>query len=496
MARLVIRGGTGVSLSEGTGPCVVGRLQSCGLQLKEEPSSSRKHFEVERQGPRWFVHDLGSRNGTLLNGTRVNGRAFLTHGDQICVGETVMDFESAPAKLSAGAVVGGAVIEALVGRSLVGTLYRAKQGGLERPVIVELVDPDLAADPEFARRCQQRARAAGSFEHPSIQAIYDTSSTPECLYTIYELCPGEPLEQLMARAAFDRTRSLTLLAELAAALAHMHSKGRRHGALTAANVIVDGQSIKLAGQGDTERLREHRSDATIQAAYASPEEAQGGAGSDASDVYSLGVVAFRLLVGRLPYEGRPKDVVKLHASAEPVVTPPELDEDLADLIEDLLSKVPSGRPSASEAVEQLRSLLEGKRRKKGGRTSARRKKGGRTSGRKKKTSGRQSASGRQKKTSGRQSASGRQKKTSGREEKTLAAPQAKKKLSSSSSSARLARSESSARLRQVAPSAAPPPPPDSGGVTVLRLILLVVGYVLMGVAASLAVRIGLRILDA
>ena len=495
MARLVIRGGAGVSLPEGTGPCVVGRLQSCGLQLKDEPSSSRKHFELERHQSRWFVHDLGSRNGTLLNGTRVNGRAPLIHGDQIRVGETVMDFESAVPTLGAGAVVGGAKIETLVGRSRVGTLYRAKQGGLERPVVVEVVDPDLAADPDFARECQQRARVAGSFEHPSIQAVYDTSATAECFYTIYELCPGEPLDVLMTRVAFDRARSLNLLAQLAGALAHIHAKGKRHGALTAASVIVHGETLKLAGQGETQRLRDHRSDAPLQAAYAAPEEAKGAAGSAASDVYSLGVVAFRLLVGRLPYDGRPKDVVRLHASAEPIALPPELDDDLADLFEALLSKAPPERPSAAEAAEQLSALVDGPRRKKGGRASARRKKGGRGSARQKKTSGRNSSSSARlkKKASGRHgTSSGRlQKKGSGRQPPP---PPAKKNLSSSSSSGRLKRSKSSDQLRAMAPSATHAVP-DSGGASVLRLILLIVGYVLIGVAASLAVRIGLRALD-
>ena len=185
MARLVENGGAGVNLVGGQ-TCVVGRLQTCGLQLKNEPQSSRQHFEIERHGSRWVLHDLGSRNGTLLNGERVEGRASLTHGDVIRVGVTAMTFEAAPSPLLPGTNLGSCELLRFLARTPAGSSYAAKQGSLERVVVVEVVDPDLAGDPEFRAQYQARARLAGSFDHPAIQAVYDTSSGGEQLYTVFE----------------------------------------------------------------------------------------------------------------------------------------------------------------------------------------------------------------------------------------------------------------------------------------------------------------------
>jgi serine/threonine protein kinase len=367
VARLVvIEGKAPAPVRElGEGPCVVGRLASCGLQL-EEPQASRKHFQVERRGSRWALVHLASTNKTLLNGEAVEGEALLSDGDQVRVGDTVVAFRSAPEPLPGGTRVGSVTVVEEVGRSPAGGLYVGRQGALEREVLLEVVDPDLARDPAFRRRYEARARAAGALEHACVQAVFDTSSAQvegqgERLYTVFEACPGVPLERrLETGPAFDREAGLAVLRDLAQGLAHVHARGQVHGVLSPLCVVVDGARVKLAGLGEPPgaRLEAHRRDAELLARYASPEEARGGTPTAASDVYALGVLALHLLTGQPPYEGAADDVLAAHAAATPVPLPGALEPELAQLLGRALAKVPGARPGAAEVERELAQLIE------------------------------------------------------------------------------------------------------------------------------------------
>lgn len=450
MARLIVEQGKAPEPIRHLGelPCVVGRLASCGLQL-DEPQSSRKHFQIERRGAGYALVDLGSTNGTYLNHDRVVGEAPLRHGDRIRVGETVVAFESAAEPLASGARVGGVEVVSASGRSESGALYLGRQGTLDREVLLEVVDPSLAQDAAFRRAYEARARQAGALEHACVQAVFDTSSDRDLLYTVFEACPGVPLaRRLETGPAFDRPAALAVVRDLAQALAHVHARGQRHGVLSPAAVMVDGSRVKLTGLGEPAgaRLRKHRQDAALQARYASPEEARGEPATARSDVYSLGAIAFHLLVGRPPVEGggKPADVLERHASPDPLEVPASLDAGVAALLSAMLHKAPEARPDAAEVERRAAELLV--RRRPGPSESARRREGV-TAGDPKRESGRREVGG---------------------------GP----------------RKGDSARAPRLADRAPPPPP----SLLPLRLVLIVTGYALVVFAASLATRIALRYL--
>lgn len=448
MARLVVEQGKSPEPIRHLGefPCVVGRLASCGLQL-EEPQSSRKHFQVERRGAGYVLVDLGSTNGTYLHHDRVQGEAPLRHGDRIRVGETVIVFEAAPEPLAPGARVGSVEVVAHQGRSECGTLYQGRQGALEREVLLEVVDPDLAQDPAFRRAYEARARQAGALEHAYVQAVFDAASDGTLLYTVFEACPGQPLaRRLETGPAFDRSTALSVVRDLAQALAHVHARGQRHGVLSPAAVMLDGARVKLTGLGEAPgaRLRKHRPDAPLQARYASPEEARGEPPTERSDVYSLGAIAFHLLVGRPPYEAaKPADVLQQHASPDPVDVPASLEPAVAGLLSAMLAKAPDERPDAAEVERRVGELL-GKRRP-GPAESARRRE---------------------------------------------VAPAAEPRRESGRREAPARARGDSARAPRPADRPSPPPPT----LVPLRLLLVFTGYGLIVLAASIATRIALRFL--
>lgn len=362
MARLVVVEGKAPEPIRHLGEfsCTVGRLASCGLQL-EEPQSSRKHFQVDRRGPGYVLVDLGSTNPTFLNHDRVQGEAPLRHGDRIRVGETVVVFEAAPDPLRKGARVGTVEVVEPRGRSEHGTLYLGRQGSLDREVLLEVVDPALAQDPAFKKSYEARARQAGALEHASVQAVFDTAVDREHLYTVFEACPGVPLaRRLESGPAFDREAALSIVRDLAQALAHVHSRNQVHGLISPAAVMVDGARVKLTGLGEAAgaRLRKHRPDAPLVALYASPEEARGQAATAASDLYSLGALALHLLTGQPPYEGATKDVLRDHASSEPVAMPASLEAEVGAVLRDMLSKDPAARATAADVERRLGALLD------------------------------------------------------------------------------------------------------------------------------------------
>lgn len=364
MPRLVLEGSAPASAELTDETCDVGRLASCHLTLSE-PQSSRKHFQVEPRGSRWVVVDLGSRNGTYLNEERLSDPVPLRHGDAIRVGDSVVRYEAAPEPLRPGTKLGSVVLDAVTGRSAWGTLYRAKQGSLERDVCVEVVDPDLAGDPELLERYQRRARAAGAFEHQCVRAVFDTSASSfkgsGQLYTVFEAFAGLTLEErLLGAGPLERGPALAVLAQVADALAHVHGRGKIHGLLSPRAVLVDAQNrVKLVDLGEEPgaRLIPHQADGALLLAYASPEEAAGEPPGAPSDLFSLGLLGVRLLTGRLPWGAGKKraELLERIAADEPVPLD-ELEGPLRELLGQLLAHAPGQRPLAGEAARRLQEL--------------------------------------------------------------------------------------------------------------------------------------------
>ncbi|MGE0711825.1 MAG: FHA domain-containing protein [Planctomycetota bacterium] len=488
MPRLSIPGGPTAEL--GAQPCVAGRLQSCGLTLEGEGQSSRKHFQVVPQGSRYRVEDLGSRNGTLLNGERIKDPVLLRHGDQLEVGETVVRYESARPPLPPGTTVAGCTLGPCVGRSAYGALYEATQGTLERPVTVELCDPDLAGDPEFQRFYEGRARLGGSFDHPQLRAVFDTKQADGQLLTVFERLPETTLEDELRRRAFDRAEALELLEAVANLLAVVHKQGKHHGTFGPHCLRRDeAGKLKLCELGDEPRLRPHRPDADRLAPYASPEEARGHPAGPPADVYALGILAFRLLEGRLPYAGKPKAVLTEHGSSTPAPMTQGLPPELEELVADLLHKVATQRPTAAEAAERLATIRAG-----GGAAAKRPGSARKSTGRKPGGSDRLAASsarGRAAPDARRPTSSAEHPRAAARQTPTSGATQTE-----SASQRRVSDPPVVARrpLAHRASGGVEAFDPDPAPVLALRLVLLACGYLLIAVSVAALTRILLRAL--
>lgn len=203
------------------------------------------------------------------------------------------------------------VLEPL-GAGGMGAVFRVTDTKLDREVALKVCSPALAADPEFRRRFETEARLVCKLKHPKVVQVYDFVDSDGLLGYVMELIQGKAtLYDLIQQGRQDWATTLFVISELCEALDYVHGKGVLHLDLKPANIAVeavaDGKaSFKLLDFG---LARAMRGDFTKQTnvmgtpAYMPPEQQEGGALGFYSDVYSLGVIAYELAVGRVP-QGR------------------------------------------------------------------------------------------------------------------------------------------------------------------------------------------------
>src|SRR5215470_20154065 len=222
-----------------------------------------------------------------------------------------------------------------------GEVWRAVDLVLDRPVAVKLLLAEYAQQPETTARFRAEARHAAVLSHPNIAQVYDfgegTSEQPAFL--VMELVEGPPLTQQIARGPLQPARVLDVIAQVAAGLAVAHAAGVVHRDIKPGNLLV-GRSgtIKITDFGVAYALGSApltRSGMLIGTpAYLAPERVSGHAAGPASDLYSLGVVAYECLTGGLPFTGTAMEIALAHQMRSLPPLPARVPREVADLIAD------------------------------------------------------------------------------------------------------------------------------------------------------------------
>ncbi len=248
-----------------------------------------------------------------------------------------------------------------------GVVWRATDTRLNRPVAVKVLKHEYADDPQFRTRFDTEARNAAALQHPGIAGVFDYSSDPHgpdgsvSPYLVMELVEGQPLSALLAQArdagrALDPAVVRDLLTQTADALAVAHRAAIVHRDVKPANLIVTpDRRVKVTDFGiaraadDAQITRTGAVMGTPQ--YLSPEQARGNPSTPASDVYSLGVVAFECLTGRRPFEADTPVATALAHIQQPIPDLPEdIPEDLRTIVRRALAKDPAERYADGAAL--------------------------------------------------------------------------------------------------------------------------------------------------
>ena len=191
-----------------------------------------------------------------------------------------------------------------------GTVYRAYDPRLQREVAIKLLRPELTTEPRVVRLFHREAVAAASLRHPNIVIVHDVGASDGCQYIVVELVPGCTLSrEIQRQGPLTLHRAVRLLSQLASALDHAHQHGLVHRDVKSTNVIVgDNDHTTLTDFGLAKILRGQGGAITQPGLaigtlnYMAPEQVVGSTVDHRVDVYALGVLAFEMLTGRLPFE--------------------------------------------------------------------------------------------------------------------------------------------------------------------------------------------------
>jgi serine/threonine protein kinase len=248
-----------------------------------------------------------------------------------------------------------------LGRGGMAVVYKAHQPALQRHVAIKVLPPQMGTDPGFVKRFQQEAVAAARLKHPHIVTIYDVGITDGVNYIVMEFIEGRPLSAVIRQSgAMPPERVAHIIGQVASALDYAHQQGFVHRDIKPSNVMLGaGDHATLTDFGIAKAMsgaRLTQTGAIIGTPeYMSPEQVRGLAVDRRADIYSLGVVAYEMLSGQVPFSGDTASVLYKQANELP---PPirarvmNVPAHVANAVDRALAKDPDQRFATAGAFAQ------------------------------------------------------------------------------------------------------------------------------------------------
>ena len=255
-----------------------------------------------------------------------------------------------------------------IGTGGMAVVYKARCHRLNRLVAIKILKPELASDEDFLRRFQVESQAVAMLSHTNIVSIYDVCHSDGLDYIVIELIDGMSLKQYMQKRGvpLNWREALHFITQIVRALGHAHSRGIVHRDIKPHNIMVlrDG-SVKVTDFGIARLTSAAQATLTQEALgsvhYISPEQAKGSHVDGRSDLYSVGVMLYEMLTGRLPFEGEtPVFVAIQHINSIPI-SPRDLNPEIPEGLEAITMKAMSPNPdqryfTAEDMLDDLREF--------------------------------------------------------------------------------------------------------------------------------------------
>lgn len=303
------------------GPTTIGRQDACDIQLPDR-GISREHCKVEPLGAGFQVIDGGSRNGTALNGERINGEAPLRSGDLISVGDTDMAFIDGRIDDLVGNTIGPYRLSERIGAGSLGVVYDGRDLTMDIRVAVKVIDPAVAADAAELGALFNAARAQSRTKHENISTVLFAGPHDDRAIIVTPLTRNGSLDTFLRSSSEGEPAPTAVILAVALdagrGLQAMADGGSVHRALSPRNILVDGDGMGLITDASIGQVYEAGAAAGGNFPwYISPEEAEGETITAISNQYSLGAILYHLLAGVPPFDGESaSSVAKARTLAE------------------------------------------------------------------------------------------------------------------------------------------------------------------------------------
>lgn len=249
-------------------------------------------------------------------------------------------------------------------------VYQAKDRLLNRIVAVKVLRPEFVDDEEFLAKFKREAEAVANITHPNIVNVYDVGCDGKVNYIVMEYVDGQNLKEIIKNeGTLDEYTALDITKQIAKALGAAHKKGVIHRDIKPHNILIsnEGRNVKVADFGiakaATNSTMTNIGSIIGSVHYFSPEQAKGQSVKNNADLYSLGIVLYEMILGKVPFKGdSPISIALQHINEDIEFTPEEktnVPQSIRTLIKKLTEKSPEDRyQSSEEVIEDIEYIEE------------------------------------------------------------------------------------------------------------------------------------------
>lgn len=264
-----------------------------------------------------------------------------------------------------GATFGGRYeLDSRIAIGGMGEVWEATDHVIGRTVAIKILKDEYMGDPGFLERFRAEARHAALVNHEGIASVFDYGEENGSAFLVMELVPGEALSTILERdGQLSTDKTLDIVAQTSAALQAAHAAGLVHRDIKPGNLLItpDGR-VKITDFGIARIADQVPLTATGQVMgtvqYLSPEQASGHPASPATDIYSLGIVAYESLAGKRPFTGESQVAIAMaQINEQPPPLPPTVAVPVQNLVMAMIAKKPDDRPASASAVARAATAL-------------------------------------------------------------------------------------------------------------------------------------------
>lgn len=233
-----------------------------------------------------------------------------------------------------------------IGEGGMAVVFKARDRLLNRHVAIKILKPEFTKDLVFIESFRRESQTAAGLVHPNIVNVYDVGKEGNIYYIVMELIDGKPLSEIIEKeGALDPKRAATITRQIASALAAAHKQQLIHRDVKPHNIMITNEGVAkitdfgIAKAMSTGTFVDSRQEAVMGSVhYFSPEQARGGYVDEKSDIYSLGIVLYEMLTGKVPFDGDTAVAVAVKHMNEDMVVPSKVNSDVPADLEEIVLK--------------------------------------------------------------------------------------------------------------------------------------------------------------